>query len=190
MPICVKREKKVPKNIFPCDSREDTAPSSWTITTLVTVVQWRHYVWVGVCVGVTCIVDLHFENHNDISEANGAISQIQHCIKQYHTMHHFATKTCTHVHIAVAEWCIVGYGAGVLWDFLIRLISKQQISFRINEGQNGFPNDDGCTRDRHLQNITARISAQGFEISPDDDQTSFYTNRYPNRFLATTVPHK
>ena len=28
----------------------------------------------------------------------------------YPTVHHFVTEMCTHVHISVTNWCIVGYG--------------------------------------------------------------------------------
>ena len=28
----------------------------------------------------------------------------------------FVTEMCTHGHISVTKWCIVGYGANALWD--------------------------------------------------------------------------
>ena len=31
-------------------------------------------------------------------------------------MHRFVTEMCTHVHISVTKWCIVGYGTGASWD--------------------------------------------------------------------------
>ena len=34
---------------------------------------------------------------------------------KYSTMHHFLTEMCTHVHISVTKWWIVGYGAGTFW---------------------------------------------------------------------------
>ena len=36
----------------------------------------------------------------------------------YPTMHHFVTEMCTHVHISVTKWCIVGYlpALAYLWD--------------------------------------------------------------------------
>ena len=34
----------------------------------------------------------------------------------YPTMHHFVTEMCTHVHISVTKWCIVGYLFDALWD--------------------------------------------------------------------------
>ena len=34
----------------------------------------------------------------------------------YPTMQHFVTEMCTHVHISVTKWCIVGYMSGTLWD--------------------------------------------------------------------------
>ena len=36
------------------------------------------------------------------------------------TMHHFVTEMCTHVHISVTKWCIVGYWTGALWDLHTR----------------------------------------------------------------------
>ena len=35
--------------------------------------------------------------------------------EKYPTMYHFVTEMCTHVHIFVKNWCIVGYGTGALW---------------------------------------------------------------------------
>ena len=37
-------------------------------------------------------------------------------------MHHFVTEMCTHMHISVTKWCIVGYGTGALWDLSDRSI--------------------------------------------------------------------
>ena len=31
------------------------------------------------------------------------------------TMHQFVTEMCTHVHISVTNWCIVGYGSSLMW---------------------------------------------------------------------------
>ena len=31
-------------------------------------------------------------------------------------MHHFVTEMCTHVHISVTKWCIVGYDTDAFWD--------------------------------------------------------------------------
>ena len=42
---------------------------------------------------------------------------------EYVTMHHFATEMCTHVHISVIKWCIVGYGIDALWDFEMGLFT-------------------------------------------------------------------
>ena len=36
---------------------------------------------------------------------------------KYPIMHHFVTEMCTFV----TKWCIVGYGAGALWDYAIDL---------------------------------------------------------------------
>ena len=35
-------------------------------------------------------------------------------------MSHFVTQICTHARISVTKWCIVGYGAGTLWDLCNR----------------------------------------------------------------------
>ena len=35
---------------------------------------------------------------------------------EYPKMHHFLAEMCTHMHISVTKWCIVGYGTGALWD--------------------------------------------------------------------------
>ena len=40
----------------------------------------------------------------------------------YPTMHHFVTEMCTHVHISVTKWCIVGYETDALWDLCNRSI--------------------------------------------------------------------
>ena len=37
-------------------------------------------------------------------------------LDRYPTMRHFVTEMCTHVHICVTKWCIVGYGTDELWD--------------------------------------------------------------------------
>ena len=31
-------------------------------------------------------------------------------------MHHFVTKMCTHVHISLTKWCILGCRTGAFWD--------------------------------------------------------------------------
>ena len=41
---------------------------------------------------------------------------------KYPTMHDFVTEMCTHVHICVTKWCIVGYGTGALWVLCERFI--------------------------------------------------------------------
>ena len=56
-------------------------------------------------------------------------SHKSHNAQTYPTMHHFVTEMCTHVHISVTQWCIVGYSTVALWDFWIR--SVKFISFYI-----------------------------------------------------------
>ena len=34
---------------------------------------------------------------------------------KYVIRHHFVTEMCTHRTFLLTEWCIIGYGAGVLW---------------------------------------------------------------------------
>ena len=43
-------------------------------------------------------------------------------------MHHFETEMCTHVHISVTKWCIVGYRTGALWDLHNRSISSPKLT--------------------------------------------------------------
>ena len=43
-------------------------------------------------------------------------------LDKYPIMQHFVTEMCTHVHIFVKKWCIVGYGTGALWDLCNRFI--------------------------------------------------------------------
>ena len=40
----------------------------------------------------------------------------QNASDKYHTMHHFVTEMCTHVHISVTKCCIMGYGRDAFWD--------------------------------------------------------------------------
>ena len=49
---------------------------------------------------------------------------------KYPTMHHFVTEMCTHVHISVTKWCIVGYGTGALWDLCSQPIDTLQLSHK------------------------------------------------------------
>ena len=39
-------------------------------------------------------------------------------------MHHFVKEMCTHLHISVTKWCIVGYGTDALWDIWDWSIAK------------------------------------------------------------------
>ena len=39
----------------------------------------------------------------------------------------FVAEMCTHVHISVTKWCIVGYETGALWDLYNRFIEMVQI---------------------------------------------------------------
>ena len=43
---------------------------------------------------------------------------------KYPTMHHFVKQMCTHLHISVTKWCIVGYGTDALWDIWDWSIAK------------------------------------------------------------------
>ena len=45
----------------------------------------------------------------------------------YPTMHHFVTEMCTHVHISVTKWCIVGYRTGALWDLRDGSICRRDV---------------------------------------------------------------
>ena len=46
---------------------------------------------------------------------------------KYPRMHHFVTEMCTHVHISVTKWCIVGHGTGALWDLCNRSIKMMGV---------------------------------------------------------------
>ena len=57
---------------------------------------------------------------------------------KYPTMYHFVTEMCTHVHISVTKWYIVGYGAGALWDLRMRSndpILRKQSVLSVSRGQ-------------------------------------------------------
>ena len=49
----------------------------------------------------------------------------------YPKMHrpHFETEMCTHVHISVTKWCIVGYVTSALWNLCNRSIAEPVIEF-------------------------------------------------------------
>ena len=49
-----------------------------------------------------CLIDLLHKSHN--------------APVPYPTMPHFVTEMCTHVHISVTKWCIMGYLSNALWD--------------------------------------------------------------------------
>ena len=51
----------------------------------------------------------------------------QNASDKYPIMNHFVTEMCTHVHISVTKWCIVGYGTGALWDLCNRSIGHPRI---------------------------------------------------------------
>ena len=51
-------------------------------------------------------------------QVNRSISQIPQCISQISHNAPFCNRMCTHVHISVTKWCIVGYGAGAFWGFV------------------------------------------------------------------------
>ena len=42
-------------------------------------------------------------------------------------MQHFVTEMCTHVHISVTKYCIVGYDTGALWDLWDRSIRQRYL---------------------------------------------------------------
>ena len=48
------------------------------------------------------------------SHCNSPISQ--NAPDKHSTIHRFVTEMCTHVHISVTKWCIVGYGTGAMLD--------------------------------------------------------------------------
>ena len=50
----------------------------------------------------------------------GPSDKLHSALGKYPIMHQFVTEMCTHVHILITIWCIVGYGTGVLWDLCNR----------------------------------------------------------------------
>ena len=44
-------------------------------------------------------------------------------LDKYPTIHYFVTEMCTHVHISVTKWCIVGYGTDAFWHLCDKSIS-------------------------------------------------------------------
>ena len=61
----------------------------------------------------------YFETIRSIDPSNKS----HNVLGKYPTMHHFVTEMCTHVHISVTKWCIVGYLPNTLWDLLDGSIS-------------------------------------------------------------------
>ena len=58
-------------------------------------------------------------------------------------MHQFVTEMCTHVHISVTKWCIVGYGTSAFWDFYNRaVVFKQSWSEQPGEKYRGVTEVD------------------------------------------------
>ena len=61
------------------------------------------------------------------------------------TMHHFVTEMCTHVHISVTKWCVVGYLSNVLchlWDVsIVPIPIRQPWRISINES---YKSSDSC----------------------------------------------
>ena len=67
---------------------------------------WRQIAFRGVCClflfaitipmvcNVSIVIDLSKKSHN--------------ALDKYPMMHYFVTEMCTHVHISVTKWCIVG----------------------------------------------------------------------------------
>ena len=42
-------------------------------------------------------------------------------------MHHFVSEMCTHGHISVTKWCMVGHQTGALWDLLNRPVAYHKL---------------------------------------------------------------
>ena len=67
---------------------------------------------------ISCYIGSH---HNDIRlylvrvEINRPIHKSHNALDKYPTMHYLVTEMCTHVHISVTKWCIVGYATVALW---------------------------------------------------------------------------
>ena len=62
---------------------------------------------------ISALIDPSHKSHN--------------ALDKYPTMHQFVTEMCTHVHIPVTKWCIVGYVTGALWDLYNSTYSHQHL---------------------------------------------------------------
>ena len=54
-------------------------------------------------------------------------------LDKYSTMHHFVAEMCTHVHISVTKWRVVGYGTGALWDCVFGLTDATSFDTQISK---------------------------------------------------------
>ena len=90
----------------------------------------------------------------------------------YSAMHYFVTEMCTHVHISVIKWCIVGYGTGALQDLckrsMIVCVPLYQSIIELYRCEKTSPpvtkKPKGCRppESRHLSNIIDLIVATGY----------------------------
>ena len=84
-------------------------------------------------------------------------------------MHHFVTEMCTHVHISVTKWCIVGYRTGafarlVYWlnasDVTLNNMGKS-VTTSHNEHKMGQP----CTQATGLDSWASRVKCPARFVS-------------------------
>ena len=85
-------------------------------------------VWCDVVMACGIIVDLENvcgQNRRMVGIGPSHISY--NALDKYPMMHHFVTEMCTHVHISVTEWCIVGHVTGALCDLWNRSINSLRV---------------------------------------------------------------
>ena len=95
--------------------------------------------------------------HNQIPDLNPS-HKPHNALHKYPTVPHFVTEMCTHLHISVTAWWIVGYGNGALGRFI-------QEVYRTNACQVHTPSHDLRTTRRPLDAATA-CPARGKTESP------------------------
>ena len=92
------------QNYCPLNLSQTNKLKVWIEIQLFTL---EKYIWT--CCLLDCNIIFRFQSVKLISQSHNAFDK-------YPTMYHFVTEMCTHVHISVTKWCIVGYMTGALWD--------------------------------------------------------------------------
>ena len=64
----------------------------------------------------TPLTPIYYHAHYGYISSIEQFHKFHNALHKYPTMQHFITEMCTHVHISITKWCIVGYGTKSLWD--------------------------------------------------------------------------